>query len=326
MVAAGRADASCASLAEWRRRFAALMRLSGPAEPVGRVEDRLLPGPEGPLGLRLYTPLAADRGPSAGLVYFHGGGFVAGTLATHDALCRSLAHRARCRVVAVDYRLAPEHKFPAALMDCSRAATWAREHALALGIDPQRLAVGGDSAGATLAATVCRMARDAAEPPFVLQFLLCPITDFTASQASRRAMATGYLLDQTAMERELALYLPAGIDAADPWVSPLRVGDLRGLPPACIHTAEFDPLRDEGRAYADRLKEAGVEVGYACHPGMIHLFYAMAGVIPYARTALGLIGAELNAALREVPRRGARIRTSPVPRRRGLRAAADPAP
>jgi acetyl esterase len=324
LAAAGRTGSAGANLTERRQSFAALMRLSGPAEPVGAVADRLVPGPDGPIGLRLYTPRAAAPGASPGIVYFHGGGFVAGTLDTHDALCRSLANAARCRVVAVDYRLAPEHKFPAAIMDCYRAATWAREHADLLSIDPQRLAVGGDSAGATLAAVVCRMARDAQQPSFALQLLLCPIADFTASLASRQTMATGYLLDQAAMNRELALYLPPDIDAADPRVSPLTAADVSRLPPAWIHTAEFDPLRDEGKAYAERLTAAGVEVRHTCHPGMIHLFYAMAGVIPYARGALARIGLEIRAALEQGSCAGPKSRTSPVPRRRDPRAAADP--
>jgi acetyl esterase len=303
LAAAGRADPAGATLTERRQGFAALMRLSGPAEPVDSVEDRLLPGPDGHLGLRLYVPCAVGAGASPGLVYFHGGGFIAGTLDTHDALCRSLANAACCRIVAVDYRLAPEHKFPAAITDCYRAAMWTRERADSLGIDPRRLAIGGDSAGASLAAIVCRMARDARKPRFALQLLLCPITDFTGSLESRRALATGYLLDQATMKRELALYLPRGIDAGDPRVSPLGAGDLSELPPAWIHTAEFDPLRDEGRAYAQRVAAAGGEVRYTCHPGMIHLFYAMTGVIPYARRALSHIGAEIKAAFERTPHR-----------------------
>jgi acetyl esterase len=303
LAAAGRAGSGGVTLAERRQGFAALMRLSGPAEDVDTVEDRFLSGPDGALGLRLYTPRAVGSGTGPGLVYFHGGGFVAGTLDTHDALCRSLANAAGCRVVAADYRLAPEHKFPAAITDCYRAATWVREHADMLRIDPQRLAIAGDSAGATLAAIVCQMARDAREPRFALQLLLCPITDFTASLESRRALATGYLLDQATMMRELALYLPRGIDAGDPRVSPLSASDLSELPPAWIHTAEFDPLRDEGRAYAERVAAAGGEVRYTCHAGMIHLFYAMTGVIPYARRALAHIGAEIKAAFEQPPRR-----------------------
>jgi acetyl esterase len=297
LAAASRADSAGPTLAERRQGFAALMRLCGPAEPVDSVDDRFVPGAEGLLCLRLYTPPAAGPGPGPGLVYFHGGGFFAGTLDTHDALCRSLANSACCRVAAVDYRLAPEHKFPAAIMDCYRAARWVREHAETLGIDPLRLAVGGDSAGATLAAIVCQMARDAQEPSFAFQLLLCPITDFTGSLESRRILATGYLLDRVTMEQELALYLSPGIHAGNPRVSPLNASDLSRLPPAQIHTAEFDPLRDEGGAYAARLEAAGGDVRYTCHPGMIHLFYAMAGVIPYARIALKGIGAGLAAAL-----------------------------
>jgi acetyl esterase len=297
LAAASRTDSACAKLAERRRDFAALMRLSGPAEPVDTVEDRLLSGPDGPLGLRLYAPRGVGTGPTPGLVYFHGGGFVAGTLDTHDALCRSLANASGCRVIAVGYRLAPEHKFPAAIMDCYHAATWAREHADILRIDPQRLAIGGDSAGATLAAVVCQMARDAREVRFALQLLLCPITDFTASLESRRALGRGYLLDQATMDRDIAQYVSCGVDLSHPRVSPLRALEFGGLPPALIHTAEFDPLRDEGHAYSTRLMQAGIAANYTCHPGMIHLFYGLSGVIPYGRIALKGIGTELKAAL-----------------------------
>jgi acetyl esterase len=297
LAAGGPVPSFGGSMAERRNGFAALMRLSGPAPEVGGVEDRTLSGPGGPIGLRLYTPVATGRDRLPGLVYFHGGGLVAGGLSTHDSLCRSLANLSGCRVVAVDYRLAPEHKFPAAAVDCYHAATWALDQAATLGIDPERLAVGGDSAGGTLAAVVCQMARERRDARFALQLLLCPILDFAAATASRRALAKGYLLDQATIGRDIAQYLPPGVDLADPRVSPLRTPELGGLPPASIHTAEFDPLRDEGHAYANRLKEAGVAVSYRCHPGMIHLFYGLSGVIPYARIALEGIGAELAVAL-----------------------------
>lgn len=297
LKSARRPDPDSTGPAEWRQAFAALMRLSGAPERVSFVEERFLPANLGALALRLYTPRGLDYALGPGLVYFHGGGFIAGSLETHDAFCRSLANAGGCRVVAVDYRVAPEHKFPTALLDCYRAASWVKAHASMLGIDRHRLAVGGDSAGASLAAIVCGMARAAPGPPFALQLLICPITDFAASQASRRALATGYLLEQRAMERELALYLPAGFNMADPGLSPLHLAELGGLPPACIHTAEFDPLRDEGEAYAERLKEAGVAVRHTCHSGMIHLFYAMGGAIPYARRALAAIGEEIRMAL-----------------------------
>jgi acetyl esterase len=297
LAAGGPADASGGSMAERREAFAALMRLSEPAPAVAGVEDRAIRGPCGPIGLRFYIPIGAGRDRLAGLVYFHGGGLVAGSLSTHDSLCRSLANLSGCRVIAVDYRLAPEHKFPAAAVDCYHAATWALDQATTLGIDPERLAVGGDSAGGTLAAVVCQMARQMREARFALQLLLCPILDFAAATASRRALGKGYLLDQATMDRDIAQYLSPGVDLTHPRVSPLRASELDGLPPALIHTAEFDPLRDEGRIYANRLMQAGVAVSYTCHPGMTHLFYGLSGVIPYARTALKGIGADLATTL-----------------------------
>jgi acetyl esterase len=324
LLRAGRAGTPAASIEERRERFAALMRLSGPAEAVASVEEHSMPGPVGPLRMRVYTPLPQTPAPGAGLLYFHGGGFVAGDIATHDALCRSLANAGRLRLVALDYRLAPEHAFPAALVDCYRAALWARRYAPLLGIDPRRLGIGGDSAGASLAAIVCRLARDAGAPRFALQLLLCPITDFSAPRHHLRA--ADHLLDGKTMAEELAFYLPPGIDPGDPRVSPLKAADLSGLPPALIHTAEGDPLRDEGEAYAERLRTVGVETRHTCHPGMIHLFYAMTGVIPYARAALERIGIDLRAALAPAPQGDARSRTSPVPKRRDRRAAAAPAP
>jgi acetyl esterase len=297
LAAAGAADASGGTISERRHAFAALMRFSESVVEVGGVEDRAIPGPCGPIGLRFYTPIGAASDRLAGLVYFHGGGLVAGDLSTHDSLCRSLANASGCRVIAVDYRLAPEHKFPAAAVDCYLAAIWVLSRATTLGIDPERLAVGGDSAGGTLAAVVCQMARETREARFALQLLLCPILDFTATTASRRTLGKGYLLDQATMDRDIAQYVLPGVDLAHPRISPSRAPELDGLPPAFIHTAEFDPLRDEGRAYADRLKQASIAVSYTCHAGMIHLFYGLSGVIPYARIALKGIGAELAAAL-----------------------------
>jgi acetyl esterase len=293
----GSVDALRLSVNDRRDLFRKLMSLSVSDAPIGRIQDRALPGPGGPINIRVYTPIAplADRLP--GLVYFHGGGLVAGSLDTHDSVCRTLANETGCRLISVDYRLAPEHKFPAAVMDGYAATIWAVEHVAELGIDRDRIAVAGDSAGATLAAIVCQMARRVQRVHLAAQLLLCPITDFAAEVESRSDFSEGYLLDKAMMNRDREHYLPAGADPTDPRISPLRASDLSGLPPAYIHTAEFDPLLDEGRAYADRLLRAGVKVNYTCHVGMIHLFYGMANAIPYARTALKRIGSELRAAL-----------------------------
>jgi acetyl esterase len=265
--------------------------------PIGRVEDGAWPGPAGALPYRSYTPIEAAGEPLPALVYFHGGGFVIGDLDTHDGLCRLFANASGCRVISVEYRLAPEHKFPAAVEDAYAAACWVAAHARELGIDPGRIAIGGDSAGANLAAVVCQLAKQAGAPRLALQLLLYPATDSATETASRWALAQGYLLEKKSMEWFFEQYVEPGTDPKDPRLSPLLAPDLSGLPPAHIHTAEFDPLRDEGKAYADKLARAGVKVEYTCHPGMIHHFFCLAGAIPYARTAIANAGAAIKQAL-----------------------------
>lgn len=266
--------------------------VGGDPTAVGDVRDDEVPGPVGPIGVRVYTPIGASPGPLGAMVFLHGGGWVAGGLETHDGVCRRLANASGCRVIAVDYRLAPEHPFPAAVEDAWAAVQAIAERADALGVDAARLGVAGDSAGAGLAAAVCQMARGGG-PRIAFQLLICPILDVAAESASRVALAEGYFLNRATLERDLELYAPP--DRTDPRVSPLRAGDLEGLPPAFIHTAEYDPFRDEGRAYARRLTEAGVEVSETCHAGMIHYFYAMPGVIRRSEEALSLMGGEVAA-------------------------------
>jgi acetyl esterase len=286
------------SAAERRSALKHLLSFSGPAEAVAAVENRTLPGPGGALAVRLYAPAGAPSGQILpGLVYFHGGGLVAGTLDTHDPICRSLANASGCRVVSVDYRLGPESRFPAALEDGYAAAAWIAAHADGLGIDAQRLGICGDSAGATLAAVVCQRAARSQELRPALQFLLCPIMDFAAESDSRQSFAQGYLVDRETLAHDLMYYLAPDTDPADPRVSPLRATDLTNLPPTIIHTAEYDPLRDEGRAYAERLEALGVRTLYRCHPGMIHLFYGMSGLIPYAGIAFAQMGADIRNLL-----------------------------
>jgi acetyl esterase/lipase len=265
--------------------------------PIGRIDDGELAGAAGPLSFRNYTPVEPAAETLPGLVYFHGGGFIMGGIDTLDGCCRMLANASGCRVISVAYRLAPEHKFPAAVDDALAATRWVAEHAGTLGVDPSRLAVGGDSAGGNLAAVTCQLAQQAGGPRIALQVLICPPTDDTKETASRRAFAEGYLLDGPVIRYFQELYYDADTDRADPRVSPLRAADLRNLPPAHVHTAEFDPLRDEGEAYAEHLARAGVKVQYTCHLGMIHHFYALAGAIPYGRAAMSAAGAAIKAAL-----------------------------
>ncbi|HWZ64340.1 MAG TPA: alpha/beta hydrolase [Steroidobacteraceae bacterium] len=298
LAASGAAGALALSVAERRRSLEQLLSFGGPPKAVQSVTERTIAGPAGALRLRIYTPTGASEGRALpGLVYFHGGGFVAGTLDTHDGICRSLAAACGCRLLSVDYRLAPEHPFPAAIEDAVAATAWIVAHAPQLGLDPQRIGVCGDSAGATLAAVVCQTHATAGRTPLKCQVLLCPIMDYAAQSESRRSLARGYLVDQETLEHDLRYYLPAGVERADPRVSPLRREHLRGLPDGCVHTAEYDPLRDEGAAYAARLQEAGVGSTYRCHPGMIHLFYGLGAIIPYADTAFGQVGADVRSLL-----------------------------
>ena len=287
---------------ERRRALAELLKLSGADIPVARIDDGTVSGPGGALRCRVYSPLArSDLAHSEddlpGLVYFHGGGLVAGSIDTHDSIARGLSNAAQCRVVSVDYRLAPEHVFPAAVHDALAAVRHVARHAPDFGIDPARLGICGDSAGGALAAACCQaLARDG-DRVVALQVLLCPILDYSRSTLSRHEFGAGYLVDQATLDHDLEHYLPPGTDVADPRISPLRAADFTGLPPTLIHTAECDPLRDEGRDYGERMRAAGSAASYHCHPGMIHLFYGLGGVIPYARTAIRRIGADIRAAL-----------------------------
>jgi len=302
-LAAGKPPNALETTVEERRRgLAELMKLAGPEAAVERIEDRTLPGPAGALGVRIYSPLdarprLASPGLLPGLIYFHGGGLVAGTVATHDSIARALANSGACRVVSVDYRLAPEHPFPAALDDALAAVTHIGAHAAEFGIDGTRLGICGDSAGGTLAAATVQAVARIGSPRLALQLLICPILDYSRSTDSRRDLASGYLVDQATLDHDLLHYAPPGTDPADPRISPLRADDVAGLPRTLMHTAEFDPLRDEGRDYVERLARAHADVSYTCHPGMIHLFYGLGAVIPYARTAFEQIGGEIRAAL-----------------------------
>jgi acetyl esterase len=251
---------------------------------IGKIENMSCPGPGGDIKLRVYTPVAGGSTALPCLVYFHGGGWVIGDLDSHDALCRTLANESGARVVAVDYRLAPEHRFPAAADDCFMATKWVEENASKLGIDANRIAVAGDSAGGNLAAVVCLMAKKGG-PQLVYQLLIYPVTQFKAETGSMNAFAQGYFLEKQAMTWFFDQYAP-GSDPNDWRVSPLAAPDVSGVPKAYVVTAGFDPLKDEGKAYADKLNRAGVAAVHVDYPGMVHGFFNMSGVVPTAREAI----------------------------------------
>jgi acetyl esterase/lipase len=298
LAASNPPDALSLTVEQRRAALIELMRFGGKPAPVASMEDRRIGGSAQPLAVRIYTPPDAPGPLLPGLVYFHGGGLVAGSIDTHEGIARALSNAGACRVVSVDYRLAPEHRFPAALEDARHVIHAIRTRAAEFGIDASRLGVCGDSAGATLVAASCQALAPADAPPLAFQLLLCPILDYSERSPSRRELAEGYLVDQATLDHDLLHYVTPGTDLADPRISPLRAPSLAHVPPTLIHTAEFDPLRDEGRRYFERLEaEApGSASFYRCHPGMIHLFYGLGGVIPYAHAAIAEVGRQLRSA------------------------------
>lgn len=266
-----------------------------PPIPMERIESVEIPGPTTPIGARFYVPEAmpgdagaedVSGGPSPLLVYFHGGGWVIGDLDTHDDPCRFLAAHSGTCVLSVDYRLAPEHPFPAAAEDALAAYEWAIANADRLGGDANRIGVGGDSAGANLAAATCLTARDADRPSPAMQLLIYPVTETAGSARSRQTFAEGFLLTRGDMDWFEEHYLPPGVDRDDPRVALLEADDLSRLPPAYIATAGFDPLRDEGEEFARLLRAAGVQVALRRHPGLVHSFANLTAICPTARQAM----------------------------------------
>ena len=272
--------------------------------PVGEVRDFRASGPRGPIPLRLYRPMTPAGTVTASapslpvLVYFHGGGWVIGDLDTHDTLCRELANGSGAAVVAVDYRMGPEHRFPAAVDDCLAATCWLHSNATGLRLDPARIAVGGDSAGGNLAAVVAIAARDAGDLPLAFQLLIYPATDMGRTAPSHTTNGEGYLLTRDTITYFHDHYITDPADDLDWRASPLLHTDLANLPPALVLTAGYDPLRDEGLAYAEALTAAGNHASQVCFERQIHGFITMGRVLDEANTAVAMCAAELRRALR----------------------------
>lgn len=294
---------------------ALVVPLRMPREELRSIENRTIPGPAGEIAARIYHPADADRNPVTSgnrvpadvesvpalslpvVVYFHGGGWVVGSIASHDALCRRLCNQAGCIIVSVEYRLAPEHKYPAALEDCFAATRWVAEHASELGGDPQRLVVSGDSAGGNLAAVVAIMARDQGGPQIARQVLIYPITDYMPEYDSYRRNGRDYFLTTESIAWFWEHYLESSAQGSEWQASPIRAADLSRLPPATVLVAEFDPLYDEGLAYADRLEAAGVPVRRIVSEGQIHGFIRRLDLFESASRAVQQLAEDLRDSL-----------------------------
>jgi len=283
-----------------RNNFAGMMRLVGPKDvPVGRIGNFPIPGAKGDIRARVYGPVAAGSDALPALVFFHGGGFVVGDLDTHDGLCRLFAYEGGFRVIAVEYRLAPEHKWPAPLEDANTALRWIAENASALGVDAGRIAVGGDSAGGLLTACLTQAMRDKGGVDIAFQLLMFPSTDLAGHFPSMEKFAVGYFMEKRMVEWNIAQLLPEGADATSPKISPLRTKDFFGLPPAYVMLAGYDPLHDEGLAYAEKLRQAGVKVTVADYGDMVHSFIYLQTVLPQAREAVAAAAKAVKDALAE---------------------------
>jgi acetyl esterase len=265
--------------------------------PVGETIDGVFAGPGGEIRFRRYRPMGAAAGPLPTLIYYHGGGFVIGNIETHDSTCRRLANKSRCQVISIDYRLSPEHPFPAPIDDGVAAFRHIRDNAASFDADAKRLAVGGDSAGGAIAAVVCQVLRDSGQQGPAFQMLIYPATDSSKQSASRVAFAEGYFLTKELMDWFWKAYVPARTDLADLRLSPLLAKDFKGLPPAFVLTAGYDPLRDEGRAYAFRLHQEGTQADLVEFGGMLHGFLSSPMLLHGARRGTSLAAAALREAL-----------------------------
>jgi len=265
-----------------------------PQKPSVPITYQLaIPSDYGPIPARFYRA-TKDKKPCPLLVYFHGGGFMLGSLALYDTACRRLAVAGNCAVLSVDYRLAPETQFPGAVLDAYAATRWASDNADLLNIEETKIAVGGDSAGGNLAAVVAQMAQDSKEFSLALQVLIYPMTDQSREYPSYQRNASGYMLTTAALHWFMDNYIPDSEDRKDPLASPMLRQNLKGLPAALVISAEFDPLVDENEAYAERLKDAGVACDYVCFPGMIHPFFTLGGVVEDSARAEALVAAALR--------------------------------
>lgn len=295
MKAAGGPKMSEAGPEIGRATFAALMQMVGPKDvPVGKTENLSAGG----VPIRVYSPVAAGNDPMPALVYYHGGGFVIGNIESHDGLCRMMANEGGFRVISVDYRLAPENRYPAAMDDAFAALSWVVQNAAGIGVDANRIAVGGDSAGGALAAIVAQLARAKGGLSLAGQMLLFPVTQIGEETKSLREFAVGYFLEKDTLDWFYRCYLPDGADRSDPKISPLRAKDLSGLPPAFIMLGGYDPLHDEGMQYADKLRAAGVKVTVADHADMVHCFVYLQAVLPQAHDALAAAARAVAAMLK----------------------------
>jgi len=288
---------SPAQAREWHNRKAGILDI--PPEPVHAVEDRIVRAIEADVPVRIYSP-RASQSPLPVLVWLHGGGHVVGSLQSYDALCRKLALSADCIVVSVDYRLAPEHKFPAGVVDSFAALKWAARHAAEIGGDATRIAIGGDSAGGNLAAVGAILARDAGDPALVFQLLVYPRTARDEDSPSHHALGEGYMLTRKVILWFHDHYRASDSDRHDFRYAPLIATDLSRLPPALVIVGEYDPLRDDGIAYAARLRDAGNEVELADYAGMVHPFFSMGGAIDAGRRAMVQATNALRRAFGEV--------------------------
>jgi acetyl esterase len=286
------------SVADARASMDAMVAMMGQGEEVASVEDRTIDAGGQSLPVRIYRPEGVGDGPAPTLVFYHGGGFVLGGLTSHDRDCRALANRGQCQVIAVDYRLAPEHPFPAAADDATAALEFIVANATELGVDAGHLAVGGDSAGGNLAAIAALHARDVGIP-LKLQLLIYPAVDGEdGDYPSRAENATGYMLDQESITWFTAAYFPGG--APKDWrAAPMMAANHEGVAPALVITAEFDPLRDEGEAYATKLESAGVPAKASRYDGLIHGFFGMGAIVPAANAAVDEAGVALREALHD---------------------------